>query len=74
MTTRKIQIQGMTAKEDVERVEAAIRGVWGIREVAIRPDRAEVTFSYDERAARYEDFKTAVLDRGYGVVDGEPNL
>lgn len=74
MTTRKIRIQGMSAPQDVERVEDAIRGVWGIQEVAIQPDKAEVTFSFDERAAKYEDFKTAVLDRGYGVVDGEPNL
>jgi len=74
MTTRKIQIQGMHDAQDVKRVENAIRGVWGFQEVAIQPDKAEVTFSFDDRAAKYEDFKTAVLDRGYGVVDGEPNL
>lgn len=74
MTTRKIEIQGMNAPQDVEQVENAIRGVWGFQEVSIQPDKAEVTFSFDERAAKYEDFKTAVQGRGYGVVDGEPHL
>ena len=74
MATRKIEIQGMQSPHDAQQVEDAIRGVWGFQEMSIQPDKAEVTFSYDERAAAYEDFKTAILDRGFGVVDGEPNL
>jgi copper chaperone CopZ len=68
MKTAKLAIQGMQGPQDAQQIDQVLRGVWGVREVAMQADKAEVTFTYDERAAKFEDFKTAILDRGFGVI------
>jgi copper chaperone CopZ len=69
VATRKYEIPGMRSAEDVQRVDQALRGVWGIQEVAAQPSSREVTFSYDERAAKEADFKQAILESGYDVKE-----
>ncbi|MBL0388374.1 heavy-metal-associated domain-containing protein [Tumebacillus sp. ITR2] len=70
MATGKFVIQGMRGEEDAKRVDETLRGVWGIQDVNMLVEKAEVNFRYDERAASYQDLKQALIDQGFGVVDG----
>lgn len=72
MATGKFRIQGMNNADDAKRIDEALHDVWGVRAVEVRKQSDEVLFTYDERAAKYGDFKQAVLDIGFGVADESP--
>lgn len=68
MATGKFRIQGMKGEQDATQVDQTVRGVWGVQEVAMQPNKAEVTFTFDDKAVSYADIKQALVDRGYGVL------
>ncbi|KEO83785.1 heavy-metal-associated domain-containing protein [Tumebacillus flagellatus] len=70
MATGKFILQGMKGEDDAKRVDETLRGVWGIQDVNLHVEKAEVNFRYDERAASYQDLKQALIDQGFGVVEG----
>ncbi|MBA4494776.1 heavy-metal-associated domain-containing protein [Paenactinomyces guangxiensis] len=73
MVTRKIAVQGMADQQDADKVSQALHEVWGTRKVEVSLDKGEATFTYDEKAASFEDFQQAILDSGFEIKmeDGE---
>lgn len=72
MATAKFRVQGINGPMDLENVDQEMLSVWGVRETAVKQDDSgEVSFTYGEAAASFEDCKQAVIDRGYGVIAAE---
>jgi copper chaperone CopZ len=69
MATGKFHVHRMESPKDAEQVQQALNAVFGIQEVKMQRESGEVTFSYDERSASFQDFKHAVMDAGFTVLD-----
>ncbi|NRF95219.1 heavy-metal-associated domain-containing protein [Paenibacillus frigoriresistens] len=67
MVTSTLVIQGMTNQDDSNKVSRALQQIWGINKVEVYLDRKEAIFSYDEKAATFDDFQQAVLELGFAV-------
>ncbi|ASS75256.1 hypothetical protein CIG75_09845 [Tumebacillus algifaecis] len=65
MAIHKLFVKGMSHPGDCEKIGHALRQVFGIQEVTINYHDAEVTVSYDERAASLHDFQQAIDDCGF---------
>lgn len=69
METGKLVVYGINNSQDAERVNQAVKEVFGIQEVTVQPQSGEVNITYDERSSSFRDFKHAVMDAGYTVFD-----
>jgi copper chaperone CopZ len=69
MATGKFHVHGIESQKDAEQVQQALKSVFGIQEVQMQWQSGDVTFTYDERSASYRDFKHAVMDVGFTVLD-----
>jgi copper chaperone CopZ len=67
MAIGKFHVHGIESPKDAEQVQQALNAVFGIQEVKIQS--SDVTFTYDERSASFRDFKHAVMDVGFTVID-----
>ena len=67
MVTSTLVIQGMNNQEDSNKVSRALKQIWGINKVEVYLDRNEAIFSYDEKAATFDDFQQAILELGFAV-------
>lgn len=55
----------MTNEQDVDKVQSALKGVWGVSQVAVSLPNQEATLSFNENSASYEDFLQAIKDTGF---------
>jgi copper chaperone len=55
----------MTNEQDANKVQSALKGVWGARHVDVSLPNQEATFSFNENSASYEDFLQAIIDTGF---------
>ncbi|GGE50584.1 hypothetical protein GCM10011391_31690 [Pullulanibacillus camelliae] len=69
MEERQVKINGLHSKEDVDKVEQALKDVWGVRRTEVSLERQEAKFSYNENSASYEDFVQALKENGYTVSE-----
>jgi copper chaperone len=67
MVTSTLVIQGMKNQDDSIKVSRALLQIWGINKVEVYLERNEAIFSYDEKAATFDDFQQAVLELGFAV-------
>lgn len=64
----------MESQADGEKVESAIRDVWGIRSVDVNVKQGEAILSFDEKAGSFIDFEQAIADCGYQIEDPEGDI
>lgn len=67
MQTGVIKVEGLVTQQDADKVLHALHEVWGIRRAEMNLTNHEATFTYDEKAASYQDFQQAVLDTGFRI-------
>lgn len=66
--TANIGIAGMTCDHCVKKVDRALRGLRGVREVKVDRDRAMATVTYDNSAVDIPAMHDALLKSGYRPV------
>lgn len=64
-----LKIEGMTCKMCVKHVAKALQGVAGVLGVEVNLEDAQAQLSYDPALADLPQFKAAVDDAGYKVID-----
>jgi copper chaperone CopZ len=69
METGKLHVHGIKSAKDADQVQQALKAVFGIQEVKMQQQSGDVTITYDERTASFRDFKHAVMDVGFTVID-----
>jgi copper chaperone len=67
LQTGIIKIEGITTQQDADKILHALHEVWGVRRAEVNVTNGEATFSYDEKAASYQDFEQAVIDTGFQI-------
>lgn len=65
LETRDIGISGMTCDKCVERVQKALRGVEGVREVQVDRPAARATVTFDTVRTNIPALHDALLKSGY---------
>lgn len=65
METHDIGISGMTCDNCVRRVEKALRGVNGVKEVHVNLKRALATVTFDDTKTHIPELHDALLASGY---------
>ncbi|HLP77058.1 MAG TPA: heavy-metal-associated domain-containing protein [Candidatus Paceibacterota bacterium] len=65
LETRDIGIAGMTCDKCVARVEKALRGVKGVKEVRVSRPAARATVTFDAAATSIAALHDALLKSGY---------
>jgi copper chaperone CopZ len=63
--TKTFGIDGMTCDNCVRRVEKALRGVAGVKSVAVDRQAATATVTYDNSQTDIPELHDAVLKQGY---------
>jgi copper chaperone CopZ len=71
LETQDIGIEGMTCDNCVRRVEKALRGVNGVREVHVDRAAALATVTFDTTKTHMPDLHDALLKSGYRPVARE---
>ncbi|GGH86326.1 copper chaperone CopZ [Pullulanibacillus pueri] len=69
MEERQVKISDLQSKEDVDKVEQALKDVWGVRNAEVSLERQEAKFSYNENSASYDDFVQALKDSGFSIQE-----
>jgi copper chaperone CopZ len=64
-----LNIQGMSCQMCVKHVTKALQGVPGVTDVVVSLDAATAMVTYDSGVAGMPEFKAAVAEAGYEVVD-----
>lgn len=65
LITQDIGIEGMTCDHCVRRVEKALKGRPGVREVMVSREAARATVTFDPRQTNLPDLHDALLKSGY---------
>lgn len=65
LETRDIGISGMTCDKCVARVEKALRGVSGVKEVQVNRHQARATVTFDTVVTNIPNLHDALLKSGY---------
>ncbi len=69
MMETKIKIRGMSCNHCVGRVEKALTDLEGVEKAEVSLSENEATVKYDDSKVGYNNFKEAVEEAGYIVVD-----
>jgi copper chaperone len=67
MQSGNIKIVGIHSQLDADKVLQALNEVWGVRNAEVHVSKSEAVFSFDEKAASYQDFEQAIKDSGFDV-------
>jgi copper chaperone len=68
MTTKVLNIEGMTCGHCKMAVERALQGLAGVTEAEVDLEAGSATVRYDESSVGVGDFASAVEEAGYSVV------
>lgn len=71
MRTQNFQVKELTTLEEAQAIEETLHQVWGIRKVHVNHLNSQVSISFNENAAKTEDFLQAVKEMGYAVEVNE---
>jgi copper chaperone len=66
MTTKTLNVQGMSCQHCVNSIETALKGIGAIGKVDLTNKQVEVTF--DESKLSLEQIKETIEEQGYDVV------
>lgn len=66
-----IKVEGMATQHDADQVLHALYEVWGIWTAEVSLNNNEAVFSFDEKAASYQDFQQAIIDTGFEIYQKE---
>ena len=64
-----LNVKGMSCQMCVKHVTKALQGVGGVTEVVVSLDANNAKVKYDSAVAGIAQFKAAVAEAGYEVVD-----
>ncbi|MDF1514198.1 MAG: heavy-metal-associated domain-containing protein [Anaerolineae bacterium] len=67
--TDTLKIEGMSCQMCVKHVTKALRDLKGVSEVAVNLESNTATVTYDPQLVGQEDFKAAVDEAGYAVLE-----
>lgn len=73
MKIKKMTVKGMNEQQDVRNIKEALYDVWGVTQVEVSLNGAEVRLTYDENAASEVDIERAVIDQGFDIGKGDTN-
>ena len=65
METRVIGIEGMTCDQCVKKVEQALRGARGVKDVRVDRGKATASVTFDSRVTHFPDLHERLLASGY---------
>lgn len=65
-------VRGMTCASCVRRVEKALRKLPGVLEVSVNLAAERAAVTYLPSATRWSEFKQAIEQAGYGVIEADP--
>jgi copper chaperone CopZ len=65
--TGKIKIKDSLSLSDADKILQALHGVWGVQRAEVNLENGEARFSFDDLAASYHDFQSALVDSGYQI-------
>ncbi len=65
LETRDIGVRGMTCDKCVARVEKALRGLQGVKDVKVSRQEGNATISFDTRQTTIPKLHEAILKSGY---------
>jgi copper chaperone CopZ len=69
VVTHKIVVGNIQTQEDKQKIDEALHDIWGIRQVEVDEKSGEVLIVYNEKAASLIDFKQAIADCGYELIN-----
>jgi len=64
LETKNIAIEGLT-KQGLKRVDEALRGKFGVREVTVDRERGMASVTFDTRETNFPDIHDTLLESGY---------
>lgn len=68
MTTKTLNVQGMSCSHCVQTIERALKGIAGVSAVHVDLAKGTVTVTYDEASVGEAKLKEAIEEAGYDVV------
>src|SRR5690625_4590643 len=71
MSTKTLNIEGMTCASCVQTVERATNKLQGVTESNVNLATEKLTISYDENAISIKDIQTAVDKAGYKAISAD---
>ncbi len=69
MQTTQIKIEGMTYMGCVNSVKIVLDKISGVSNVEVSLEQAQATIQYDAETTSVDQFKQAIEDAGFDVVD-----
>ena len=69
MQTIQIKINGMTCMGCVNSVKAVLEKISGVDNADVALEQAQATIQYDAETTSVDQFKQAIEDAGFNVVD-----
>lgn len=69
MQTTTIKIQGMTCMGCVNSAEKILKKITGVISADVSLDQAQAVIQYDAAKSSVEQFKQAIRDAGFDVID-----
>lgn len=68
MTSRVLQVEGMSCGHCVATIEKVVGGVAGVRSVAVNLEKGEVAIDFDEAKTGIDRISAKIKEAGYEVA------
>ena len=69
METTVVKIKGMTCMGCVRSVKNVLEGIAGVSSAEVSLEQAQATVSYDAASTGVNQFREAVVDAGYEIIN-----